>query len=96
MQLASLAFIAGIIVAVSALEYYGYLKHSKPEDTQLIESYQLLALDTQADLKISPKSSGRIAFCANGYLLLRPDNGKDVAGILVDSKKRGITCQLTP
>ena len=88
-----LGVVAGVIMAVLALEYYGFIQHPKKEDTAIIEEFKLLSLSTEQDLKISPKSSGKIAMCVDGYILLRPDNGKDdVAGILVDSKNRGIQC----
>lgn len=89
----SLGFLAGLIAAVLTLEYYGYIKHSKAEEAAIIEEFKLLDIDTDAELKISPKDSGKIAFCAEGYLLLRPDNDKkNVAGVLVDGKDRGVRC----
>lgn len=90
----ALGFIAGMIVAVLALEYYGYLQHSKPADAALVAEFRLLDLRLEQEIKISEKPSGKVAFCSKGYLLLRPDNGKDIAGILVDSKNRGIQCQM--
>ncbi|MDK2777106.1 MAG: hypothetical protein KYX62_05545 [Pseudomonadota bacterium] len=89
-----LGFMAGLIVAVLALEYYGYIKHPTEQDALVVEEYRLLTLKTEQDLKISPKSSGREAFCVNGYLLVRPQNGHNVAGILVDKKNRGIHCEV--
>ena len=93
-----LGFLAGLIVAVLTLEYYGYLKHSSAQDAQVVEQLRLLTLNTTDEIKVSPKDSGKEAFCVNGYLLLRPQNGKNVAGVLVDGKNRGINCQsgLTP
>lgn len=88
-----LGLFAGVIMTVLALEYYGFIQHSKAADAAVVEEFKLLDLSTEQDLKISPKSSGKIAMCIDGYILLRPDNGKDdVAGILVDSKNRGIKC----
>lgn len=89
-----LGFIAGIIVAALALEYYGYIQHPQADDSSVIEDFRLLSLNTDQEVKVSPKPSGKIAFCINGYLLLRPDNGKEVAGVLVDSKNRGVQCQV--
>lgn len=88
-----LGFIAGIIVAVLALEYYGYIKHPSEQDSAVVDEFRLLAITPETDLKISQKDSGKTAFCVGGYLLLRPDNGKEVAGILVDQKNRGIHCR---
>ncbi|UXD88507.1 hypothetical protein [Thalassolituus hydrocarboniclasticus] len=88
-----LGFIAGIIIAVLALEYYGYIKHPSEQDSSVVDEFRLLAITPENDLKISPKNSGKTAFCVGGYLLLRPDNGKEVAGILVDQKNRGIHCR---
>ncbi len=90
----SLGFLAGLIAAVLTLEYYGYIKHSSAEEAAIIEEFKLLDISTETDLKVSPKDSGKIAFCVDGYLLLRPDNDKaNVAGVLVDAKNRGIRCK---
>ena len=89
-----LGFILGMVVAVLTLEYYGFIQHPKAEDSAVVEEFRLLALNTSEEVKVSPKPSGKVAFCVNGYLLLRPDNGKEVAGVLVDSKNRGIACQV--
>lgn len=91
-QWLAVGFFAGIIVAVLALEYYGYIQHSSKADAAVVAEFQLLDLSTDADLKISPKDSGKVAFCADGYVLMRPDNDKQVTAVLVDSKKRGVRC----
>jgi hypothetical protein len=88
-----LGFIAGIVVAVLALEYYGFIAHPSEQDSAVVDEFRLLAITPESDLKISQKDSGKTAFCVGGYLLLRPDNGKEVAGILVDQKNRGIHCR---
>jgi hypothetical protein len=88
-----LGFLAGLVVCVLVLEYYGYIRHPAKEDALVIEEFRLLTLNTDEDLKVSQKSSGREGFCVNGYLLVRPQNGKNVAGILVDKKNRPIACQ---
>lgn len=90
----SFGFLAGLVAAVLTLEYYGYIIHSSAEDAAIVEEFKLLDLSTEIDLKVSHKAAGKIAFCTDGFLLLRPDNDKeDVAGILVDSKNRSIKCQ---
>ena len=60
---------------------------------RIIPITRLMTLDPDYDVRVSPKSSGKEAFCESGYLLLRPQNDKQVAGILVDSKNRAIACQ---
>jgi len=83
----------GIIVSVLALDWYGYINHPSELDGATIAEFKLIALETEAATKVSPKDSGKEAFCANGYLLLRPTNGNEVAGILVDGKKRPVHCR---
>lgn len=83
----------GIIGSVIALDWYGYIKHPSEIDSATIAEFKLVALNTEAATKVSPKNSGKEAFCANDYLLLRPTNGNEVAGILVDGKKRPIHCR---
>jgi len=86
-------FVVGIVFSAIALDYYGYIRHSQPSDSALIEDFRLLTLKPGYDLKVSHKPSGKIAFCSKGYLLMKPDNEKAVAGVLVDEKDRGITCE---
>lgn len=86
-------FIAGVIMAVLALEYYGYIRHSDASDAARIDQFTLMELSENVDLKVSGKESGKLAFCSDGYLLMRPDNNKPVAGILVDSNNRAVRCK---
>lgn len=88
------AFIA-IIVSVFMLESKGYIQHSSPEDAAVIAEFKLLSLKQGAAQEVSPKSSGKTALCIDGYLLIRPENDKKVAGVLVDSRNRGISCKLS-
>lgn len=85
--------LAGILMTIGSLEYYGYLKHPAAEDSARIEEFVLLELNQAVDIKVSNKESGKLAFCSDGYLLMRPDNNKPVAGILVDGKKRPVRCK---
>ncbi|WP_221801022.1 hypothetical protein [Oceanobacter mangrovi] len=87
-------FIIGIIVAVVAMEYYGYIKHPSKADEAVIDEFRLLSVAPEAEVRVSPKPSGKEAFCVDGYLLLRPTNGKAVAGILVDGKQRPVACDV--
>ena len=89
-------FIVGVIVTVLALKHYGYLMFPTEEGRATIAEFRLVSLSTEHDVKVSVKSSGKEAFCDSGYLLLRPQNGKDVAGILVDEKNRAIECRMSP
>ncbi len=89
-----LSFIAGLVVAALALEYYGYIVHPNKNDQALINELKLLSLKPEFDIKVSSKPSGKESLCVNGYLLLRPTNGKSVAGIVVDEKNRPIDCTL--
>ncbi len=84
----------GMVLAALTLDYYGYIQHSKKTDDAIVAEFKLLSLDPKYERKISRKSSKKEAFCANGYLLLKPESDKptDVAGILVDDKNRGISC----
>lgn len=88
-----MGLLVGIIGSVLALDWYGYIKHPSDFDGATIAEFKLIALKTDALTKVSEKTSGKEAFCANDYLLLRPTNGKDVAGILVDHKKRPVHCR---
>ena len=91
----AVGFFAGMVAAVLALEYYGFIKHRVPTDAALVAEFKLLDLRLEEELKISSKDSGKIAFCSNGYLLMRPDSEKQVAAILVDDKMRGVRCQMS-
>jgi hypothetical protein len=85
-------FLLGILFSVIALEYYGYIKHSNVDSSTLIDEFRLLTLKPDYNVKISHRSSGKVSFCNEGYLLLKSENGSGASGILVDSKGRGIKC----
>lgn len=87
-----MGFVAGIIVSVLSLEYYGYLRHSREVDSATVEEFKLLTLKPGYDVKTSSKPSGKTAFCSGGSLLMRADKTPTAAGILVDSKSRVIKC----
>ena len=88
------AFIT-ILVSVGMLEHKGYIQHSTPEDGAVIAEFKLLSLKQGEALNVSTKSSGKTAICSDGYLLIRPDNDRNVAGILVDARNRGVNCKLS-
>lgn len=83
---------AGVVMAAISLDMNGYIQHSQKTDSAVVEEFKLLSLDPKFERKISSKTSGKQAFCSDGYLLIRPQNDKPVAGILVDSKNRGVLC----
>ncbi len=86
-------FVGGLIVAVLAMEYYGYIQHPSDSSNARIDEFALLSLAPEYNVKVSEKPSGKEGFCVDGYLLLRPTNGKAVAGILVDAKNRPVACK---
>ena len=87
-----MGLVAGIMITVISLEYYGYLRHSKESDSAMIEDFKLLTLKPGYDVKTSSKPSGKTAFCSGGSLLMRADKNKAATGILVDKKGRVIKC----
>ena len=87
-----IGLVAGIILSVVMLDIYGYLRHSVPSDAATVAEFRLLTLKPGYDLKVSAKPSGKKAFCSGGYVLMKPENDNAVAGVLVDAKGRGITC----
>jgi len=87
-----IGMVIGIIMSVVALEYYGYIRHSEASDAATVAEFKLLTLKPGYDLKVSHKPSGKMAFCAQGYVLMKPENDQQVAGVLVDAKGRGIRC----
>jgi hypothetical protein len=87
-----MGLLAGIIISVISLEYYGYLRHSKESDSAMIEDFKLLTLKPGYDVKTSSKPSGKTAFCSGGSLLMRADKTPTASGVLVDKKGRIINC----
>lgn len=94
-KVAIAAAIVAMIVAVIMLDMNGYIKHVGNDDAAVVEEFKLVIVGIEAQTKVSSKSSNKEAFCADGYLLLRPEKNqskKDVAGLLVDAKNRPIRC----
>lgn len=94
-KVAIAAAIAAFIVSVVMLDMKGYIVHSDKEDQAVIETFKLMKIGVEGSTEISSKSSNKEAFCADGYLLVRPQknkSGNEVAGILVNSKNRPVPC----
>lgn len=95
LKVAIVAAIVAFIVSVVMLDWKGYINHVSNADGAVVEEFKLVLIGEEGDFKVSPKSSNKEAFCADGYLLLRPEKSnsdKAVAGLLVDGKKRAIRC----
>lgn len=89
------AAIGAFIVSVVMLDMNGYIKHVGSDAQAVVEEFSLVVLGKEGEKKVSSKTSNKEAFCADGYLLLRPQknqSGKHVAGLLVDAKDRPIPC----
>lgn len=94
-KVAIISAIGAFIVSVVMLDMKGYIVHSEKEDQYLIEEFKLMKIGLEGSTKISSKSSNKEAFCADGYLLIRPqknNSGNNVAGILINSKNRPVPC----
>jgi len=94
-KVAIISAIAAFAISVVMLDMKGYIVHSEKEDQMVIETFQLLKVGIEGSTRISSKSSNKEAFCADGYLLVRPqknNSGNQVAGILVDEKNRPVPC----
>jgi len=94
-KVAIVAAIGAFVVAVVVLDMNGYIKHSSSDDAAVIAEFKLVTVDTESMTRVSAKSANKEAFCADGYLLMRPqksNTGNTVAGLLVDSKDRPILC----
>ncbi|WP_396587548.1 hypothetical protein [Bermanella sp. R86510] len=87
--------IVACVVSVIALDMHGYIKHGNDADENIINTFELRVLNPKDGTKVSSKAANREAFCADGFLLMRPiknQSGNEVAGILVDRKQRPIPC----
>lgn len=95
MKVGIIAAIGAFIVSVVMLDMNGYIKHVGSDAKAVVEEFKLVVVGVDAQTKVSSKASNKEAFCADGYLLLRPQknqSGKHVAGLLVDAKERPIPC----
>jgi hypothetical protein len=94
-KVAIVSAIGAFAISVFMLDWKGYIVHSEKDDKNVIETFKLMAIGTNGSTEISSKSSNKEAFCADGYLLLRPEknnSGKQVAGIIVNDKNRPVKC----
>ena len=94
-KFAIIAAIAAFITSVVMLDMNGYINHSDKNSAKLVDEFRLIRIVPGEPLKISPKNANKEAFCADGFLLIRPQknqSGDKVAGILIDDKDRGIRC----
>lgn len=94
MKVGIVSAIGAFIVSVVMLDMNGYIKHVGSDAQTVVETFNLVIVGKD-QTKVSSKSSNKEAFCADGYLLIRPEknqSGKQVAGLLVDGKNRPIPC----
>jgi len=95
LKVAIVAAIGAFVVAVVLLDFKGYIKHSSVEDSGVIAEFKLMAMGPENMKRLSTKTANKEAFCADGYLLMRPQKSettKVVAGLLVDAKNRPVVC----
>ncbi len=94
-KVAIVAAVLAFTVSVITLDMNGYINHSSKADNNIIELFKLVAVGPEGFTKVSSKSSNKEAFCADGFLLIRPQknkSGSDVAGLLVNAKNRPVPC----
>jgi len=94
-KVAIISAIAAFILSVVMLDMKGYIVHTDKEDQMVIETLRLMKIGVEGSTRISSKSSNKEAFCADGYLLVRPQKNKSgemLAGIVVNGKNRPIPC----
>ena len=97
-KVAIITAVAAFITSVVMLDMNGYINHSDKNSAKLVDEFRLIRIVPGEALKVSPKNANKEAFCADGYLLIRPQknqSGNQVAGILVDDKDRGVRCSET-
>ena len=86
--------LAGVILTVVALGYYGYLHVAKPEDALLLAEFTMLKTIEGEDYRTTLKPAEQTAVCIDGYVVLFDNEKQHLAGVLVDNKKRIVRCQL--
>jgi hypothetical protein len=94
-KVAIISAMGAFAVSVIMLDWKGYIVHSDKDDQHVIETFKLMAIGAAGSTRISSKSSNKEAFCADGYLLIRPqknNSGNEVAGIIVNDKNRPVSC----
>lgn len=94
-KVAIVSAIVAFAVAVFMLDWKGYIKHVGSDDQAVVEEFKLVVVGTAQQTRVSSKSANKEAFCADGFLFLRPEknqSGKTIAGLLVDSRDRPIAC----
>lgn len=87
--------VVAFVLSVVLLDMKGYIKHVGSDDQAVVEEFQLVIIGAEGLTKVSSKSANKEAFCADGYLFLRPEknnSGKTIAGLLVDAKQRPVRC----
>ncbi len=94
LKVAIVVAILTIMATVGVLHVKGYIKHSNPVDAATVDTFKLLSLKPGYEQIVSAKDSGKLAFCADGYLLVRSKIKDTTGGILVDEKHRAIECKM--
>ena len=89
------AGMAGVLVTIATLSYYGYLHIAKPNDALLLAEYTMLKTIPGEDYKASLKPAEQMAQCMDGIVVLFDLKQKGLTGVLVDDKKRAVRCEFS-
>ncbi|WP_281646025.1 hypothetical protein [Parendozoicomonas sp. Alg238-R29] len=89
-----LVALLSIVGTVFVLHSNGYLQHSEAEDALYVSEFSLLANTSGLAQTISAKPAGFVARCERGYLVMDAVDkvSKSLTGVVVDQKKRPVTC----
>ena len=88
-----LVAVVSILGTVAALHTNGYVRHSSEEDALYVSEFSLLANTPGLSQTVSAKPAEFVARCADGYLVMDSSKASKAAnGLLVDQKKRPVTC----
>lgn len=96
-KVAIVSALLAVIASVIALDTKGYIRHSEAADAAVIGEFKLIHLAENTEMRVSNRPSNKVAFCADGYLMMHPEKnetGNQVAGLLVDEKNRPIPCSV--
>ncbi len=89
--------VIAVIITFVFLESQGRIKHNDDKADFPVSQYQAILIDQESEdpYRLSRKPSNQTAQCVDGYLLIGADDNKNLLGLVVDYKNRGVKCKLT-
>ena len=88
-----ISVVVTIVVPVLALDFYGFLRHSKATDNLYVAEFNLVPAEPGTEQYISHRPATHDVICTDGMAVMESVVEGGPGGLLVDAKMRPVRCR---